>query len=115
MKKVILFCLMLLVSVGTFAAAGAAFEVPVDFSNAGSVVAYLTTFIVLAATFVVKHLKPSIPGWATMMVVTGLSAVVTLLTNKLGNPDLSWLAQFGLGLAATFVHQLSVQFSGSKK
>lgn len=115
MKKVILFCLMLFITAGTFAAVTTAFQVPVDISDPGSIVAYLTTFIVLAATQVAKFAVTKIPGWGVMMLVTGLSALVTYLTNLLAAPDMSWLAQFGLGLAATFMHQLSVQFSGSKK
>lgn len=110
MKKSILLVFALFATLGTFAAV----QFPdVDISDPGSIVAYLTTFIVLAATQVVKFAAPKLPGWTIMMVVTALSALVTYLTNLLAAPDMTWLAQFGLGLAATFVHQLSVQFSGS--
>ena len=86
-------------------------EPDVDVSDPSTIVAYLSPFIVLVATAVVKAAKANIPGWATMLVVTALSALVTWLTNLLGTPDLSWLVQFGLGLAATFVHQVYRQFS----
>lgn len=115
MKK--LFCLLLVFSLALFAAEPlfAFTETPVDLNEPSSVVAYLSTFIVLIATWVVKLAKPSIPGWATVLVVAGLSSGLAFLTNALGNPELSWWAQFGLGLAATFVHQISVQFSASKR
>ncbi|HUI32007.1 MAG TPA: hypothetical protein VLY84_00190 [Dysgonamonadaceae bacterium] len=112
MKKFTVVLLMLLATVVAYPATYAVTQLEVDFSDPISVVAYLTTFIVLVATWLVKKIKPSMPGWLVLMIVTGLSALVTYLTNLLGTPDLSWMAQFGLGLAATFIHQLSVQFSG---
>ena len=115
MKKTILFLALLFVTIGTYAASTSLFQTDIDMSDPASVVAYLTTFIVLASTFVFKKMAPAIPGWAVMMIVTGLSALVTYLTNQLGSPDLSWVAQFGLGLAATFVHQLSRQFNPSSR
>lgn len=84
----------------------------VDVNDASSLVTYLTPFIVLGATWLIRLVKPSIPGWATMVVVLLLSSATTFLTNTLGNPDLGWLQQFGLGLASTFVHQIYVQFKG---
>lgn len=85
----------------------------VDVNDPASVVAYLTTFIVLAVTWLVRKLRPSIPGWATMLVVVGLSSAASYLTGLVGNPELGWLAQFGLGLASTFVHQLYKQFTAN--
>lgn len=79
-------------------------------SDAASLVASLTTAIVFVATWLVRKARPHIPSWATMLVVLGLTSLTTLLTNQLGNPDLSPLAQIGLGLASTFVHQLGKQF-----
>lgn len=78
----------------------------VDVSNPASLVAYLSTFIVLGATWIVDKIAPSIPGWSTLIVVAGISAVLTWITNALANPDLSWIAQFGLGVASTFIHQV---------
>lgn len=85
----------------------------VDINDPASVVAYLTTFITLAAVWAVKKLKLPIEGQWTLLIAAALSAIVTFITNKLGNPDLSWLAQFGLGLASTFVHQMYLYFTGS--
>lgn len=113
MKKSIVLLLALFATMGTYAGTVLMVQTEVDFTDPGSLVAYLSTFIVLAATWLFKKVAPSIPGWSTMLIVAGISALLTYLTNSLLNPDLSWLAQFGLGLAATFVHQLSIQFSGS--
>lgn len=82
-----------------------------DVSDPASVIAQLTTFITLAAVWVVKKIAPKIPGTWTLLVAAALSGGVTWLTNMLGNPDLSWLAQFGLGLASTFLHQVYVKFT----
>lgn len=75
----------------------------------------LTPLIVFGAGWLVKKFKPSIPGWATMLVVGALSAAVTWITNLVGNPDLGIFLQFAYGLVSTFIHQLSVQFSAKKR
>jgi hypothetical protein len=81
----------------------------VDLSNASSVVAYLSTFIVLAATWLGKKFIPSITGTWTLVFVTALSVITTWITNALGDPSLSWIAQFGLGVGSVFIHQWTVQ------
>lgn len=85
----------------------------VDPSDAGSVVAYLTPFIVFGAVQVVKLIKPLIPIWILGIIVPGLSAAVAFLQTATDNAD-SWLIQFGLGLAATFVHQIYKQLTTAK-
>ena len=85
----------------------------VDPSDPGSLVAYFSTLIVLGATWVFNKVLPSIPSWSTLLIVAGLSAVLTWLTNSLANPDISWLAQFGLGVASTFIHQFYKKLSES--
>jgi drug/metabolite transporter (DMT)-like permease len=78
--------------------------------TADTIVGYLTPFIVLGATYTVKFLKKTIPGWAVAIVVLALSAGVTWATNAVLDPDLSWIAQFGLGIAAIALDQLYTQF-----
>lgn len=104
MKKYILFLFAAIVAVPVFAIGQSA-------PDSGTIVEWLTPFIVLAATWLVKVVRPNIPGFWTLTVVTALSGLVTWLTNLLAAPDLSWMAQFGLGLAATFVHQIYKQLS----
>lgn len=95
---------------------GVAFAMPemvqeVDVQDPASLVVYLTPFIVLAATYLIRLVKPSIPGWATMLVVLAFSTLTSFLTDLLANPDIGFFAQLGLGLASVFVHQLQKQFS----
>lgn len=85
----------------------------VDIQDPSSIVVYLTPFIVLAATYLIRLVKPSIPGWATMLVVLAFSTLTTFLTDLLANPDIGFFAQFGLGLASVFVHQLQKQFTSN--
>lgn len=103
MKKYILFLFAAIVAAPVFAQ-----NTPIE---SGTIVEWLTPFIVLAATWLVRVVKPNIPGFWTLTVVTALSGLVTWLTNLLAAPDMSWLSQFGLGLAATFVHQIYKQLS----
>lgn len=79
--------------------------------TAATIVQWLTPFIVLAATWLIKVAKPVIPGWATMLIVTAISAAVTWASTLLENPDLSWLQQFAYGLLAVFINQSYKQFT----
>lgn len=88
-------------------------ETGADVTNPADAVALLTPFIVFAAIQVFKLVKPILPAWILGILVPGLSALAVYLTNLLGAPDVSWIAQFGLGLAATFVHQVIKQLTSS--
>lgn len=86
----------------------------VDVENPLSIVAYLTPFIVFGAVQLVKIIKPLVPAWLLGVIVPGISAGVAFLQTATENAD-SWLTQFGLGLAATFVHQIYKQLIGAGK
>ncbi len=83
----------------------------VDLTNPASLVAYLSPFIILAATWLFKKMIPLLTGTWTLVFVLALSALLTFVTNALGNPDATWLSQFGLGLASVFIHQLSIRIN----
>lgn len=85
-----------------------------DTTTAADIVTWATPFVVLAVTWLVRVAKPIIPGWATMFVVTGISAAVTWASTLLDNPDLSWIQQFGFGLLSVFLHQLYKQFTAKE-
>lgn len=85
---------------------------PADPVEAGTIVEWLTPFIVLASTWVVRTFKPSIPGWMTMIVVSGLSAAVAWVTNITIGGDMSFFTQTLLGLLAVFINQTYRQFTG---
>lgn len=74
----------------------------------------LTPFIVFAGVQLIKFIKPIMPVWLLGILVPGLSALVVWVTGMLGTPDLSWFAQFGLGLVATFIHQIIKQLNEAK-
>jgi MFS superfamily sulfate permease-like transporter len=77
---------------------------------------WLTPVIVLLAVWGVRKLKPSIPGWATMLVVTALSAAVAWITTLLSDTaDMSFITQTLYGLLAVFINQLYRQFSDAKE
>lgn len=110
--KFLLLAVVLLFTTGLYAMG---VQNEVDISNPASLVAYLTPFIVLAVTWLARIIKPGIPGWATMVVVMILSTAVTWLTNQLGNPDMTFIQQFLIGLGATFVHQFKQQITDSSE
>lgn len=110
--QVALLVMLLIVPALTFGLT--TFQDPVDTSpTAATIVQWATPFIVLLATWIVKAIKPIIPGWATMIVVTAISAAVTWASTLLDSPDLSWLQQFLFGLLAVFIHQFYKQFTAS--
>lgn len=113
MKTKILFIVLAVLFVGS-ANAGVISPPEVDVQDPSSLVAYLTPFVVLAATWLVRLVKPGIPGWATMIVVLLLSSATTYVTNLLSSPDVSPLIQILLGLGATFLHQFKQQFTSQE-
>lgn len=116
MKLKFLFTALILLAFSTFAFATNTFQEEVSIApTAATIVTWLTPFIVLGATWLVKVAKPVIPGWATMLVVTAISAAVTWASTLLENPDLSWLQQFGFGLLAVFINQAYRQFTNTEK
>lgn len=98
--------MMLLVPVVAMAQDG-----QVDVSDPTSIVEYLTTFIVLGVTALVKLIAPKMNGVITLVVVSALSLGIPFVTDLAANTDLSYMAQVGLGLASVFLHQLKRQIS----
>lgn len=76
------------------------------------IVLWLTPFAVLLGTYVVRLVKPSIPGWATMIVVSALSTGVAWITNLVVGGDTSFLIKVGIGLGAVILNQMYRQFTG---
>jgi len=105
MKTNFLLLALLLVTTSLFAQT----DQNINLEDPSSLVAYLTPIIVLVTTKLVRLVKPSIPGWATMVVVMLLSLIVTWLTNYIGDPDVNYLQQFLLGLVSVFIHQFKEQ------
>lgn len=83
----------------------------VDFTSAESVVIWLTPLIVLGVTAGIRAIAPKITGIATLLVVSGLSGVITIVTQLTMNPENSWLEQFGAGLLAVVINQVAKQLS----
>ena len=84
-----------------------------DFSNPSSIITWLMPLVVLGATHLSKLVLPIIPGWAKMIIVTLISAVITWLTNLAATPDLSFTLQFAYGLLAVFIHQFYKQIKNT--
>lgn len=80
--------------------------------GSGTIVEWLTPFIVLAGTWVFRKFAGKIPGWATMIVVSSLSAAVAWVTPLVTNVDASYLEQVLYGLLAVFINQLYRQITG---
>lgn len=81
----------------------------VDFTNPASIVVWLTPVVALGVTWLIRKASPNLSGFITLLIVSGLSGVVTLVTNWLMNPDNSWLEQFGIGLLAVVINQFYKQ------
>lgn len=78
-----------------------------------SIVEWLTPFIVLSVTALFRWLGPKIPGWATMIIVTAVSAAVAWATNAYADSgDMSFIMQTLYGLLAVFLNQLYRQLNG---
>lgn len=78
------------------------------------IVEWLTPFIVLLVTFIVRKVWSSIPGWATMIVVSAVSAAVAWATN-VETGEMSMLMQTLYGLLAVFLNQLYRQITSNGK
>ena len=83
----------------------------VDFTSAESIVIWLTPLVVLGVTAGIRAIAPKITGIATLLIVSGLSGVVTIVTQMSMNPENSWLEQFGAGLLAVVINQVWKQLS----
>lgn len=84
----------------------------VDGPTAGQVVEWLTPFVVLGLTYVIRLLLPLIPSWATLLVVTALSGMVAWITSILTDvTDMTFLMQVGYGLLAIVINQFYKAFS----
>ena len=79
------------------------------------ILTYLTPFLVFGATWIATKIQPLIPGWLILTVVTILSAILTWVTQIIGNPDQSIIIQFLLGMIAVVISQIIKQFSGTKR
>lgn len=79
--------------------------------ESSTIVEWLTPFIVLAGTAIARYIIPKVPGWATMIIVSGLSAAVAWVTNVDGS-DMSFIMQTVYGLLAVFINQIYRQFTG---
>ena len=77
-----------------------------------TIIGWLTPFIVLVATWLFRKVAPKIPGWSTMIIISGLSAAVAWVTNISGLSDMSFLTQTLYGLLAVFINQMYRQFTG---
>lgn len=75
-----------------------------------NMVIWLTPFIVLGVTWIIKKVGPIIPGWATILIVTGLSTAVAWVTTITIAPEAGFLSQVGLGLLSVFINQVYKQF-----
>lgn len=100
--------LIFLISIPLFATG--AQEVTPETTTPMQIVEWLTPFIVLAATYLVRLVFSKIPGWATMIVVTVLSSLVTWATN-IDTSEMSYIMQTLYGMLAVFIHQVYKQFS----
>lgn len=79
------------------------------FSPANLVI-MVTPFIVLGATALFKW-ATNLKGNATLYVAFIVSALLPIATNYFDGADgESWIAKLGIGLAATFFHQLAIKF-----
>lgn len=102
--KTALLFLMLFVTLGAFAQ-----DTPtVDLTDPYSLAAYLTTFITYAITFLLGKVS-FIPNWILPIIAIVVSAGITLVVQTQGNPDLSYLEQFLLGVASIALHQTQKQ------
>lgn len=81
-----------------------------------NIIEWLTPLVVLGATHVIRLVKPLIPGWATMLVVTLLSMAVAWITSLLSDTtEMSFIAQTLYGLLAVVINQFYRQFTGGNK
>jgi len=83
--------------------------------GAEELVIFLTPIIVLLVTMLVKVVKPLIPGWLLLTVVTLLSGLLTFISELLIAPENTWLIQFLLGMLAVVIDQFIKQFGESKR
>jgi len=76
---------------------------------------YCTPFLVFIATWIVAKVKPLIPGWMILIVVTGFSGLLTFVTELLATPGQTWLIQFLLGMGSIILSQFIIQFSPERR
>lgn len=89
------------------------FQADPETVSPANVVEWLTPFIVLGATALVRWGAPKIPGWMTMIVVSALSAAVAWATNAYADAAaLGFVEQTLYGLLAVFINQVYRQFTG---
>lgn len=78
-----------------------------------TIVVWLTPFVVLGVTFLIRLAKPLIPAWATMVVVSLLSAAVAWISNYTGAAgETSFLMQTLIGLLSVVINQAYRAFVG---
>lgn len=107
-KNFLSLVLMLFITTATFAITQETAE-PL---TAETVVLWLTAPAVFLGTAIVRWAKPSIPGWATVLVVSGLSTVLAWITNIVVDGDTSFFAKVAIGLGAIVISQVYRQFTG---
>lgn len=79
------------------------------------ILTYATPLIVLGVSYLVGKIKPLIPGWAMLLVVSGLATAVTFIVQLTSSPDLTFLQQLLYGMIAVVIQQFYKQFSEDKR
>ncbi len=109
-KKFSAFLVLALLLIATPIYALALQDVP-DVTDTSQLVLLLMPALSWVAVEVAKAIKKAATstgiagGWLLALVVPGLSALLAYVATLI-NPDLSWLAAFGLGLGSTLLDQI---------
>lgn len=107
-KNLLILTFMLFVTTSMFALSQ---DAPVDYSDPNYWVITVTPLLVLGASALLKYVLPKIPGVLMLTIVAAVSALLAFLNTSLLSPDLNWLESFGLGISATFIHQIYKQLN----
>lgn len=82
-----------------------------DAPTSTTIVEWLSPFIVLGVTYLFRLVAPLIPGWATMLIVTGLSTLLAWV-NGIDTEGMSFFMQVIYGMSAIIINQFYRAFTG---